>query len=96
MPNLPSLYTKLTRSLREEDKVEKPVEVDAGREEALAQWRRATITQEKVKEMNDECSRLFNECLHLAKTYHQHEDHQQILNNLIRIDTLNTIIQSYV
>jgi hypothetical protein len=99
MPNTASVYTELTKMMKEsdEDKPSIPAinEDDAGRSHLRVSWKASTITKEKIDKYCAEIASLLDEAVRLAVNYHTHSNHNKILANLIRIDTLKTIIKDY-
>lgn len=99
MPNLAKLYTELTRfRSKEEIALEsKPQpEPDAGRSQAMQQWKASTITKEKINKYVKEMAVLVDESVNLAKSFPTHQNPHKIIANLIRVEQLNTIINDYV
>lgn len=96
MPNLASLYNKIT-SVKKEAVVngDKFVnkDIDQGRAELLSNWRNSTITVELRAELENEIVTLFDECINLAVS---NNNSNKIQTNLIRISTLKETLQKYV
>lgn len=97
MPNLAKLYTQLTKNPIESDTPLKEIDpaADAARQQSLSNWKNATITREKVAEYQDEIVKLVKQSVELALSFPQHGNPHKIIQNLIKIDTLTKIVNSY-
>lgn len=93
MPNLASIYTRSTKILDEIIPEEiKNSENNAAERQLLNNWKNSKVTQEKVKELETEIVKLMEECLRFAM---RGDNTPKILINLIKINTLKEILQSY-
>lgn len=92
----PSLYTSLTKLVVEDsDDNNKPQVEDAARFQARQSWLNSTITKEHLDNIQNEISRLLKQSVDLSVSYPSHQNHNQIIHNLIRVDTLKKLIESY-
>lgn len=100
MPNLAQIYSDITRPKSEEQLAEEAKsrlkEPDAGRTQAVLNWKASTITKEKVNKYVKEIETLLDEAVLLSKTFPQHQNPHKIIANLNRIDQLKGIINDYV
>ena len=71
----------------------KEVSEDAARRQARRQWAESSLTQEFLQQLNDEYNSYIDQAISLAKGYHQHQNHIQIIHALIRANELHRIIQ---
>src|SRR6266850_1544897 len=66
---------------------------DAARKQAKYQWLSSTITQEYLKQVHTEYESLVDLAIKNAASYHNHQNHYQIISILIRANELKKIIQ---
>lgn len=58
-------------------------------------WLTHTITRDTIKDLHNDINNLINEAMDLSTTYHQHSNHQQIINKLTRAAELRKVIEVY-
>lgn len=75
------------------DELNKDITEDAARRQAKHQWLSSQITQEHLQQLSMEANSLIDMAIDLAKGYHAHQNHYQIISNLIRANELRKIIQ---
>lgn len=95
MPNILSIYTNVTKNSLETAKEKPPQssnEDNAAKRQLINHWKNSDITREKVKELEKEIVKLFEESLQFAIT---NKNTPKILINLIKINTLQEILKSY-
>ena len=80
MPNLSSIYTEL---------------IAHDKHQSRLNWRNSTVTQEIFSEMEEQVISLERQARDLACTYHQHQNHQQIIQLLVRANELRKLIATY-
>jgi hypothetical protein len=68
---------------------------DASRFQARMSWLESTITQEIFKEVRDEITSLESKARDLACSYPVHQNHQQIINALVRAEELRKVVTKY-
>lgn len=92
-----SLYTELTKLPPEVQEVPvSAVQESEARTQVRHQWKQSTVTQELVQSLKQEINDLIVSSISLAISYPQTSNHQQIVQNLIRIDTLQKLLDTYV
>lgn len=100
MPNIPLLYTRLTKNPPKEVNVEKTNDInpadDAARQQMESNWKRSTVTLEKANKLTDDIAKLFDECLVIAHSYPQHQNPHKMVQNLVKIKALKEILETYV
>lgn len=96
------IYSEATgkaQRAREKLEEEKPLEEekDAGRAQLEIQWLQSTITQEMFFALHESKKKLseVNVALALQHGVQTVDNSKQIVHNLIRIDTINNIINTY-
>lgn len=57
-------------------------------------WRRHLITQQFFKEVEDTANGLIELAIAQATTYHEHQNHDLIICNLVKAHTLKTMFES--
>jgi len=70
--------------------------VDSGQETLAkgtikAHWLASTITQEIMKELKQKEIELIEQSIQLAETFHSHQNHLQIINNLVRVSEVRRV-----
>jgi hypothetical protein len=98
MPNLLKVYTDLTKFPSEDEKKfmqEVNPADDAARTQALSNWKHSSITKEKIQKHEMEYAKLVNESIKLAVSYPTHKNFEQIVQNLVKANTLIEIITEY-
>lgn len=76
-----------------DNEINKDVNEDAARRQAKHQWLASQITQENIQQLAIEANSLIDMALKLSEGYHAHQNHYQIISNLIRANELRKIIQ---
>lgn len=99
--NIAKIYTDITKLPKESDSSDKQKSVsksneDAARVQAKFNWKSSTITQEVVASIHGEINDLIVKSVGLAVSYPTHTNAHQIVQNLIRVDTLTKLLQNYV
>jgi hypothetical protein len=99
--NFGKIYSSVTKLPREESFTNPPDSVeksnnDAARIQAVHNWKQSTVTQEFVKSTQDEISDLINKAIALAVSYPTTNNHQQIVQNLVKADTLSKLLDIHI
>lgn len=96
------LYTSVTKNPLVQD-TETGTEQTAGsiqkseaRIQAIHSWKQSTVTQEFVKQTKDEINDLLAKTIGLAVAYPQSSNHQQIIQNLIKVHTLEEVLSKHI
>jgi hypothetical protein len=71
----------------------KDITEDAARRQAKHQWLSSQITQEHLQQLSIDVNSLIDMAIKLSEGYHAHQNHYQIISNLIRANELRKIIQ---
>ena len=58
-------------------------------------WLQSSVTTVMFKQIGEQIEALRNQATELATTYHQHNNHQQIINLLIQANTLKKQLEAY-
>lgn len=56
-------------------------------------WLASTVTQELMKELKAKETDLLEQSIQLAETFHQHQNHLQIVNNLLRVSEIRRVTE---
>lgn len=98
--NIAKIYTDITKLPKEsgsgEQKSVSESNEDAARAQAKFNWKSSTVTQEVVASIHKEINDLIVKSVGLAVSYPTHTNAHQIVQNLIRVDTLTKLLQNYV
>lgn len=97
--NLPKIYSQATRGipkvpLGELQPQSSPTEELLAKQH-LIDWKTDSNTVKMFKEMGDEAVNLVDQAIELALSYHQHNNHIQIISLLIRANTIRKQINTY-
>lgn len=76
-----------------DNEISKDLSEDAARRQAKHQWLSSQTTQEHIQQLAIEANSLIDMALKLSEGYHAHQNHYQIISNLIRANELRKIIQ---
>ena len=68
---------------------------DATRKQLKLSWIQSTVTQEIFASMNNEAQALIDSAIALAVAYPTSQNHLQIINNLVRVDAIRKVINTY-
>ena len=90
-----SAYTEIVKRSVNEKESAPPPEEDATRFNARIQWVQSTITQEHIVNISNEVAELIKQSVELSVSYPQHKNADKIIQNLVRVDTLEKILLSY-
>lgn len=61
----------------------------------LQQWKQQSLTIELFRELSSEIEKAETRARQLATTYHTHNNHQEIINLLIKAETYRTLRNNY-
>lgn len=64
--------------------------------QAKHNWKQSTITQEFVKQTQDEIGTLLTDAVNLSVSYPQHNNHQQIIHKLIKVKALQEVLDTHI
>jgi len=78
----------------EQPKNAEEINEDAARRQLVHQWLSSTVTQEHLQSLHKESESLIDHAISLAAGFHNHQNHYQIISNLIRANELRKIIKS--
>lgn len=92
--NTASLYQKATNPVEEQAPVQETPE-QALNKQLFANWRSDAITRIKIIELETQISELLRDAVQLAVTYPTTNNHQQMVQKLIRVDALRKVVESY-
>lgn len=97
MPNLAKIYDSVTKPNREIKQEHTPKEEvqDAAYQQLLLNWKRSEITKRVIESMQTEIGTCLDKAITAAKTYPTHQNPHAIIALLLKVDTLQTIINSY-
>lgn len=91
------LYTELTKLPAEAQEVPvSEIQESEARTQVKHQWKQSTVTQELVFSIKKEINDLIVSSISLAVSYPQTSNHQQIVQNLIKVDTLQKLLDTYI
>lgn len=91
------LYTELTKLPAEAQEVPvSAIQESEARTQVKHQWKQSTVTQELVLSVKKEINDLIVSSISLAVSYPQTSNHQQIVQNLIRVDSLQKLLDTYI
>jgi hypothetical protein len=76
-----------------DNEISKDLNEDAARRQAKHQWLASQITQEHLQQLSIEANSLIDMAIKLSEGYHAHQNHYQIISNLLRANELRKIIQ---
>jgi uncharacterized coiled-coil DUF342 family protein len=95
--NIQKIYSESIGRKPKEDSVVHSLspEADAARLQARMNWLESTITQEIFRDLQNKVVELETQARQLACSYHQHNNHQQIIALLIRADEARKVIDTY-
>lgn len=105
MSNFNKIYRDATGGLRgdslispdgvigADNEIKKDITEDAARRQAKHQWLASQITQEHLQQLSIEANSLIDMAIKLSEGYHAHQNHYQIISNLLRANELRKIIQ---
>lgn len=93
------LYTEVTKLPAEVAEVPQNVaaiQESEARIQVKHQWKESTVTQELVRSLKKEINDLIVTSISLAISYPQTSNHQQIIQNLIKVNTLQELLDIYI
>lgn len=79
-------------SIQEKQKVNEEQVNSAAQSYIKSNWLQSTVTEKLIKEFTDKYNENVAEAISLATCYHQHQNHNKIIANLIRANELNKIL----
>lgn len=68
---------------------------EAARAQVKFDWLKSTVTQEMLENIGKEITTLINQAIDMSLTYHQTNNHQQIINTLVKVHTLRKVLKDY-
>ena len=92
--NQAKLYSDAT-SLPDEKAPAVDTPEQAMHKQLILNWRNDAITRIKVAELEKQITELLEEATQLAVSYPQTNNHQQIVQKLVKADTLRKVVDSY-
>lgn len=88
------VYHRVTGQLVPEEQL--PLkEVDAVRFQLRVNWLQSTITREMVDAISKERDSLVKQAIQQACSFPQHQNYHQIIQQLVRADALQKVIETY-
>lgn len=97
MSSLPTLYTELTKNPLDDSNDKPPInkpEEDAGHQQARINWLNSSITKEHINKIENQIVELFNDCVEKAVNHNTNQE--MIIKNLVKINTLRKVLETYV
>lgn len=95
MPNLAKIYDLATGKLSKPvEDPNKPLEA-AARTQIKFDWLQSTVTQEMFSSISKEIEDCLAQAEALAVSYPTHQNHQQIIQTLVKANSLRKVIEVY-
>lgn len=94
-----SAYTasaKLTDKKDEEQPAVSQMQESEARIQARHNWKQSTVTQEFVQKTHSDIGTLLTDAVNLAVSYPQHNNHQQIIQKLIKVKALQEVLDTHI
>jgi hypothetical protein len=89
------VYSQVSGKQLELDSVVSP-QKDPARLALIHNWLQSTVTQEMLADINENEQGLITLAIQQACSYPSHNNHQQIVQLLVRVDTLRKLKETYV